>query len=402
MESAMEFEYWYLLAIPLFFGLGWFAARGDRRLATRAPEHLSGAYFKGLNYLLNEQSDKAIDAFIEVVRIEPEAIELHFALGSLFRRRGETERAIRVHENLVERGDLDAEQRAHALFELGQDFLKAGLIDRAEDAFNRLEGTAYAGAASRLRLEIAQRTHDWPRVIDLARDGPVDPAFDTRRIVAHAFCELAIESLKARRFDEARAHAHEAREAAAEHPRPAIVLGRIAFEQEAWGEAIRAWEPLAGRHPRYVALVARDWMEAGARDGGDRGLRAAIARMQRLEHAAESTDLVKAVAEAIARLDGKPAAAQWVRQILVTHPSLLGLQLLLDLSHQEPAGQTGSAAEMDEAALRTLVRRQAERMSRYVCSVCAFRAQHYYWQCPGCNRWDSYSPLRTEELESAQ
>jgi lipopolysaccharide biosynthesis regulator YciM len=398
----MEFEYWYLLAIPLFFGLGWFAARGDRRLATRAPDHLSGAYFKGLNYLLNEQSDKAIDAFVEVVRIEPEAIELHFALGALFRRRGETERAIRVHENLVGRGDLDPEQRAHALFELGQDFLKAGLIDRAEDAFNRLEGTAYASAASRLRLDIAQRTHDWPRVIDLARGAPADPGFDTRRIVAHAFCELAMESLKARQFDQALAHAHEAREVAPEHPRPTIVLGRIAFEQETWDEALRAWEPLATSNPRYVALIARDWLEAASRGGGDQGLRAAIARLQRLPHAAESTDLVKAVAEAIARLDGKPAAAQWVRQILVTHPSLLGLQMLLDLSHQDTPGEPGSAADLDEAALRTLVRRQAERMSRYVCGVCAFRAQHYYWQCPGCNRWDSYPPLRTEELESTQ
>jgi lipopolysaccharide assembly protein B len=127
----MEFEYWWLLAIPLFFGLGWAAARGERRLDTRTPETLSNAYFKGLNFLLNEQNDKAIDAFVEVVRIEPEAIELHFALGALFRRRGETERAIRVHQNLAERGDLDADQSAHALYERGQDFLNAGLIDRA-------------------------------------------------------------------------------------------------------------------------------------------------------------------------------------------------------------------------------------------------------------------------------
>ncbi len=397
----MEFEYWWLLAIPLFFGLGWAAARGERNLATRTPETLSGGYLKGLNFLLNEQSDKAIDAFVEVVRIEPEAIELHFALGALFRRRGETERAIRVHQNLVDRSDLDADQSAHALYELGQDFLRAGLIDRAEDAFNRLEGSAYAAAASRQRLEIAQRTHDWQRVIDLARDAAAQPGFDSRRIIAHAYCELAVASLKAKQQDQAAAHAHQAREAAPDHARPLIVLGQIAFQQQLHAEALKAWEQVAVKNPEYVSLVAHDWLAAGEAGGGPEGLRAVIARMQRLGQAAQSPDLIKALAEAIASLDGKPAAAQWVRQILVTQPSLLGLQILLDLSHREAGGDIGSAADLDEAALRVLVKRQAEKMSRYVCSVCGFRAQHYYWQCPGCSRWDSYSPRRTEELETS-
>jgi lipopolysaccharide biosynthesis regulator YciM len=397
----MEFEYWWLLAIPLFFALGWAAARSERNLETRTPQSLSGGYLKGLNFLLNEQSDKAIDAFVEVVRIEPEAIELHFALGALFRRRGETERAIRVHQNLVDRGDLDADQTAHALYELGQDFLRAGLIDRAEDAFNRLQGSEYAAAASRQRLEIAQRTHDWQRVIDLARGEASNPGSDARRIIAHAYCELAVASLQARQLDQALAHARQAREEAPEHARPLIVLGQIASRQQAHAEALKAWEQVAMKSPEYVSLIAQDWLAAGEAGAGAEGLRGVIARMQRLGPDAQSPDLIKALAEAIAKLDGKPAAAQWVRQILVTQPSLLGLQILLDLSHRDAdPGGAGSAADLDEAALRTLVKRQAEKMSRYVCSVCGFRAQHYYWQCPGCSRWDSYSPRRTEELES--
>ena len=395
----MEFEYWWLLAIPLFFGLGWFAARGDRSLSTRIPDNLPHAYFKGLNFLLNEQSDKAIDAFVEVVRIEPETIELHFALGALFRRRGETDRAIRVHQNLVDRTDLDATQRAHALFELGQDFLKAGLIDRAEDAFNRLQGTDYAAAAARQRLEIAQMTHDWQRTIDLARAAPGEPGFDTKRIVAQSYCELACASLAAKQPDQALAHAREAREAAPDHPRPTIVLGQIAAMQGDPTLAARTWEQLTVRSPEYVALIAERWLGAAEAAGGPEGLRAAIARMQRLDPAAQSPDLVRALAEAIARLDGRPAAAQWVRQILVTQPSLLGLQILLELSRSSAAAGagSGSAADLDEVALQNLVKRQAERMSRYVCSVCGFRARSYYWQCPGCNRWDSYAPRRSEE-----
>src|SRR5713226_4502211 len=127
----VEFEYWWLLGLPLFFGLGWIAARIDIKQIVTESKALPRSYFKGLNFLLNEQPDKAIDAFIEVVRVDPETIELHFALGNLFRRRGEIERAIRMHSNLVNRVDLNEEQRLHAVYELGQDYLKAGLLDRA-------------------------------------------------------------------------------------------------------------------------------------------------------------------------------------------------------------------------------------------------------------------------------
>src|SRR5512146_3238466 len=134
----MEFEYWWLLGFPLFFGLGWIAARIDIRHLVRDSRALPSSYFKGLNFLLNEQPDKAIEAFIEVVKVDPETVELHFALGSLFRRRGETERAIRMHQNLLERSDLGEEQRLHAMAELGEDYLKAGLLDRAEEVFVKL------------------------------------------------------------------------------------------------------------------------------------------------------------------------------------------------------------------------------------------------------------------------
>src|SRR6187455_2980228 len=124
----VEFEYWWLLGLPLFFGLGWMAARVDIRQIVTESRALPRSYFKGLNFLLNEQPDKAIEAFIEVVKVDPQTVELHFALGSLFRRRGEVERAIRMHQHLLERADLAAEQRAAAVFELGQDYLKAGIL----------------------------------------------------------------------------------------------------------------------------------------------------------------------------------------------------------------------------------------------------------------------------------
>src|SRR5471032_2993116 len=164
----MDLDFWWLLVIPVAFALGWMASRYDLKTLLSENANLPRSYFRGLNFLLNEQHDKAIDAFIEVAKLDPETIELHFALGNLFRRRGETDRAIRVHQNLAERNDLDALQREHALYELGQDFLKAGLLDRAEDVFNRLEGTRYGPAALHYRLESAQMVRDWPQAIQLA------------------------------------------------------------------------------------------------------------------------------------------------------------------------------------------------------------------------------------------
>ena len=156
----MDFEYWWLLALPLFFALGWMAARIDIKQLVSESRALPVSYFKGLNFLLNEQPDKAIEAFIEVVKVDPQTVELHFALGSLFRRRGEVDRAIRMHQNLVERPDLKEEQKLAALFELAQDYLKAGLLDRAEELFLKLEGTPHAEPALKFLLEIYQQEKD--------------------------------------------------------------------------------------------------------------------------------------------------------------------------------------------------------------------------------------------------
>ncbi|MDO5058247.1 MAG: lipopolysaccharide assembly protein LapB [Lautropia sp.] len=391
----MEFEYWWLLAIPLAFLLGWVASRREGRLNAQ-PAALGGAYYRGVNLLLNEQYDKAIDAFVDVVRVEPEASDLHFALGALFRRRGETDRAIRVHQNLVDRADLDARSRAHALYELGLDFLKAGLVDRAEDSFNRLQGTDYAGAASRQRLEIAQRTHDWARVVDLARTTPPEPGFDPALITAHAFCELALASLRARQFDQALEKVHLAREQAPNHPRPLIIEGEIRLAQGEPAQAIEQWSVLADRHPEQVERIVGPWLQAAEDVGGHDGLRLAIARMQRLD-VSHSPELLRAMSDAIARLDGKPAAAQWVRQAVTEHPTLSGLQILLALSRSDRRGSGPATVEdLDEDALQATLGRLTERMSRYACRVCGFRGQHYYWQCPGCSRWDSYASRRDE------
>lgn len=393
----IEFEFWWLLTLPLFFGLGWLAARFDNREASRNGRRggLPDSYFRGLNFLLNEQPDKAIDAFIDVVRIEPETIELHFALGNLFRRRGETDRAIRVHQNLAERPGLDATQREHALFELGQDFLKAGLLDRAEDAFNRLEGGQYAAAALHHRLEIAQMVRDWPQAIELAERLTRDLGEERGREIAHFRCELAQQAIEIEAgegADRAWRELEEAVRAYPEHPRARVLSGETALVAGDAERAILAWRELAERNPAYLPLVAEGWLKAhelaGRRDEG-------IASLEAVQREHPSIDGFAALAGARVRRDGDAAAREWAEQALQAVPSLLGLEKLLAMKLATVEGAERAEAELTQR----LIRAQALRLSRYVCRNCGFKARQFYWHCPGCNKWDTYAPMRSEELE---
>lgn len=391
----MEFDFSWLMAIPLFFGLGWFASRLERRGARRAPTGLPDAYFRGLNFLLSEQPDKAIDAFIDVVKLDPETIELHFALGNLFRRRGETERAIRVHLNLAERAGIDPQQREHALFELGQDYLKAGLLDRAEDAFNRLEGGQYAGAALRHRLQIAQMVRDWPQAIALAARLQRDPGQPLGHEVAHFHCELAAQALAsgdADRFEQARRHLRAATAVDSGHPRPALLAGELALAEGDAAAAIRAWSRLENEAPEYLALVADGWMQAHERVGqpGQGAERLLGAMRDR-----PSFDVFAAIASAQGGARGDEAGLDWAESALRARPSLLSLERVLGMR----AARADESRREEIALMQQLIAPHARNLARFACSKCGFKARRHYWQCPGCAAWDTYAPRRVEELE---
>ncbi len=178
----MDFDLqWLLIGLPIAFGFGWIASRLDIGQWKRAQREAPKAYFHGLNLLLNEQHDKAIDAFIEAVQRDPDTTELHFALGNMFRRRGEFERAVRVHQHLLQRADLGAADRARAQHALAQDFVKAGLLDRAEEAYRALEGTGYDIEAKLARLSLARAG---PRLAKRGRDGAT-PGDQRHRVVRH-------------------------------------------------------------------------------------------------------------------------------------------------------------------------------------------------------------------------
>ncbi|MEC3766769.1 MULTISPECIES: lipopolysaccharide assembly protein LapB [Cupriavidus] len=409
----MMFETWWLLVLPLVFGLGWMAARFDVRQMISEQGALPRSYFKGLNFLLNEQPDKAIDAFVEVARLDPETTELHFALGALFRRRGETERAIRVHQNLATRPDLPEPEREHALFELGEDYLRAGLLDRAEESLRRLMSGPYAASAKRVLLELYEVEKEWQKAIDAARELQTLEQKSYSLQIAQFCCELAQDALQRKRPEDAVKWLNQA---VAENPanvRAPILLGDVAAAAGDARAALGHWLGIEQQDAAFLPLVAERVVKAYAALD-EQGV--ALEWLRGLLKGKLAPEVLDTAYKAELEVNGPEAAARLMREQLRRQPTLLALTKYFEaqsaVAATAPAaqaavveaatGQSEGAEADDEAkettAIRDLLQLRTRNLARYTCRECGFRARLFYWQCPGCNRWETYAPRRSETL----
>ena len=387
----MEFEPWMLLVFPLFFGMGWLAARIDIKQLVNESSALPRSYFQGLNFLLNEQQDKAIDAFIEVVQVDPQTVELHFALGSLFRRRGEVDRALRMHLNLVERADLDDDKRQQALFELAQDYLKAGILDRAEELFQDLQQTThYARPSLDFLLEIYQKEQDWLQAIAVTQQMTRLSGEPHQKEAAFFYCELAAGEIANGQIDAARTHLGLALETNPQSVRASIMLGDMESAAGNQAAAIATWKQVEQQDPQYLPLVAERLLEAHRQLGqGDAG----IILLQQYLGKHHSLDLVDVLFSAILQRDGAEAAYEMVRDELQRNPTLLGLDKLLEARLLDQSLQRRGDVEM----VKNLVHQRTRSLAMYRCTNCGFKARQFYWHCPACHGWETYAPRRSEE-----
>ena len=386
----MDLEYWWLLALPLFFALGWLAARIDIKQLISESRTLPMSYFRGLNFLLNEQPDKAIEAFIEVVKVDPQTVELHFALGSLFRRRGELDRAIRMHQNLVERPDLQEEQKVAALYELAQDYLKAGLLDRAEELFIKLDGTQYAEAALKFLLEIYQQEKDWQKAIGAAEKLESVTGRSHQKEIANFYCELASVEMMHSRPDTARPYLDKALMHHRLCVRANILLGDLEIRIGNVAAAVDAWKRIETQNPSYLALVAERIYGAYEKEGRtEEGLNLLRAYLEKYP----SLDALNVVFQATLERQGAEPAYRLVRDELRRTPTMLGLDKLLEAQLLEAPIDRRRDLEL----IRGLVNQHTQGLAMYKCDNCGFRARQYYWHCPACAAWETYSPRRTEE-----
>ncbi len=388
----MDFQLWWLLAFPLFFALGWVAARVDIGHVVRDSRSLPRSYFKGLNFLVNEQPDKAIEAFLEAVKVDPQTIELHFALGSLFRRRGETDRAIRMHQSLAEREDVSEDQRLQALLELGQDFLKAGLLDRAEASFLLLKGSTLDESALGCLLEIYQQEKDWQKAIDVARLQQERTGHLMYREIANFHCELAAQEIANSRPEAARLLLEAALASNRRSVRATVILGDL---ESACGNtelAMDIWKRVEQQNPVYLALVAVRLLEAHRKlDKVSQGLQL----LQGWLEAHPSLDLLDTVYQCQQEINGPEAAYQCVRDEVKRNPTLLGLDKMLEARLPFVTAENRADLEL----VRSLVHNHTRRVARYRCDHCGFKARQFYWRCPACGGWETYPPRRTEEFD---
>lgn len=387
----MELEAWHLLVIPLFFALGWTAARVDIRHVMQESRAVPRSYFKGLNYLLNEQPDQAIEAFLEVARLDPDTLELHFALGALFRRRGELDRAIRIHQSLVDRADLPQEQRMKALYGLGEDFLKAGLLDRAEEMFRRLETGPHALDALRNLLEIQVLTKDWQQAIVTARRLEKLGCLSQNANTAHFHCELAAAAMLRGDHASAREQLEQALRINRRSARACLLLGDLETQAGNDEAAIAAWRRIEEINPAFLPIAAERLVQAyGRLDRHDQAVRL----LQSYLEQRASPDLLHLLFQTVAAHQGWEAARHLAGAELKRNPSLRALDDYLQASN---ALQTASEGERVESRLaQDLVHRQVSQVAYYRCGECGFKARQFFWQCPACARWESISPERLE------
>jgi lipopolysaccharide biosynthesis regulator YciM len=385
----MDFDLqWFLLGLPVAFALGWLASRFDFRQLKREQRDAPKAYFKGLNLLLNEQHDKAIDAFIEAVQQDPDTSDLHFALGNLFRRRGEYERAVRVHQHLLNRADLPPAERDRAQHGLAQDFMQAGLFDRAEAAWHALEGTAYDTDARLALLTLHERSHDWRAAVDDALKLERGSTGSYASRIAHYWCELALEADAKSQTADADDALRRAHEAAPQAARPVVAAGRRLARSGRHAEAITVWNELLATHPTSFNLVAADYAASALACASQDEARL---RLLALHQKKPSIDLLNA----IGALDSDPVSRRdLTRTQLSLLPTLSAAQAMLR-EHETSALQLLPA---DLSAVGEVISRAAKAGQRYRCAACGFDAQQHYWQCPGCLGWDTYPPQRLEEL----
>lgn len=389
----MNPEILLFLLLPLAALSGWWLGRRQGRAQREEGGVLPGRYLKGLNYLLNEQPDKAIDLFIEMLDVDSDTVETHLALGSLFRRRGEVDRAIRIHQNLIARPTLSKEQRALALAELGQDYMRAGLLDRAETLFQELvESSSHRYTALRQLRDIYEQEKDWDKAIDVIRRLEQITGKGMRDIVAQYYCEKAEQAHRQGENTEARKRLRRALAEDRQCVRASLLEGRIAAETGDWRGAVKAYLRVAEQDPDYLPEVveplSRAYRELGRMDEMVSFLRRNLA-----EHGGIS--LMLALAERIRQDQGDAVAADFIKEYLKERPSVRGMDRLIELH----LASTPDPIREKLQVLKDVTDQLIANKPVYKCQQCGFTGRTLHWHCPGCKSWNTVKPIHGVEGE---
>ena len=388
----MDFELWFLVIAPLMFAAGWWMRGLDTRQRRQETHGLDRHYFQGLSLLLSDEPDKAIDRFIEVVRLEPETIELHHVLGNLFRRRGQFDRAIRLHNYIANRAELSDKERTLALSELALDFLKAGMYDRAEQTYQTLSKIPESRAeALEALMRIYCTEREWTKAIEVAEQLEREVGRDLHGDITHYYCELAARARKSNDLARAREFVGKAMRINPNSVRAMALSADLALDENNHEEALRHWNDIQRKSPQYLPLIAQKKGDVLADENPEK----AVAFLKEVFAQTGSIDVLDAAVKRLIVHKGKADACAFATEALQRSRSLSAFAVMCQVRQQL------NPEDQQTAVLADMTARQAKKLARYQCVHCGFLAHTFAWQCPGCEHWDAFPPLRVEESKKS-
>lgn len=388
----MDNELWIILLpiilLPVFFAMGWFAARVDMKTVLKQAKSIPSGFYKSLDALVDRNSGRAARELAEVVDGRPQSYDLNLTLGKLYRQRGENDKAINIHRTMLDSPDTVGEKRARVLFELARNYQSAGLVDRAEQIFLGLQDGEMAHEARQHLLHIYQQDRDWEKAVETARLLSHDEQTYQFEI-AQFYCELAQASLFKSNFDAARFHIGKALEANKKCTRANMILGDLEYRLGNFPAAVDAYAAIEQQNHAYLSMVGEKLYEAYAAQGKpEEGLDRLTGYMQTFPE----LDLIQVVYEKSLLLKGEKEAAQTAVELVRRRPNLNGVYRLLGLKLSD----LNPAWKADADMMRSVIGRQLQRSVMYRCRNCHFKSQAFFWHCPACNKWQTFTPNKIE------
>ncbi|HHG8773230.1 TPA: lipopolysaccharide assembly protein LapB [Raoultella planticola] len=378
------------LLLPVAAAYGWYMGRRSAQQSKQDDaSRLSRDYVTGVNFLLSNQQDKAVDLFLDMLKEDTGTVEAHLTLGNLFRSRGEVDRAIRIHQSLMESASLTYDQRLLAVQQLGRDYMAAGLYDRAEDMFKQLvDETDFRLSALQQLLQIYQATSDWQSAIEVAERLVKLGKEKHRGDIANFWCELALQQMANSDMDKAMTLLKKGAAADRNSARVSIMIGRVWMEKGDYAKAVESLQRVIHQDKELVGetleMLQTCYQQLGKLDEWETFLRRCVD-----ENTGATAELM--LAQILEQREGIEAAQSYVTRQLERHPTMRVFHKLMDYHLNE--AEEGRAKE-SLGVLRNMVGEQVRSKPRYRCQKCGFTAHTLYWHCPSCRSWSTIKPIR--------
>lgn len=382
----------HFLLLPIAATFGWYVGKRDRGATAQVSHQLRRDYFQGLSYLINEQSDKAVDVFIKLSEVDSDTAEIHLALGHLFRQRGEVDRAIRIHQNLLARPELDKRYHIQALFALGQDYLRAGVLDRAEQIFLELVELKEGWNEERQNslhflLRIYQQEKAWVKSIEMTKKISAQTGEVIESVMAQFYCELAEQEAGKGQFAEALEHIHQAISSDPNCVRANLIAGRLAYQTKHYAAAIRHYKQVKVQDVHFIPEIIQPLCQCYREIGQENEL---VDYLQECLRDYPNIFLMLTIANYIQRFKGDQAAIDFIAQHVKNDSGLRSSSQLISLyltsAHEQPSEKL--------TMLQNIIQQLAGNKSTYRCGHCGFAAPILFWNCPSCHHWKTTRPVQ--------